>query len=129
MHEAKLDLIRLKQGRKTSPIQYYHQFMEHVRVVECGKGTFGEDLATLDLVERESQRIIDADPGTRPTIPKTPDDPLFDEQDVFTLEEVTQKCMHVASFISEMVTYEEALRRWKARQKRFNTLRAQVAKY
>ena len=128
LHEAKLDLIRLKQGRKTSPIQYYHQFMECVRVVECGNGTFGEDLATLDLVDRESQRIIDADPGPRPTIPRTPDDPLVDEQDVFTFEEVTQKYIHVTSFVTDMVTYEEELRRWQAKQKRFNTLRTQVAK-
>ena len=102
--------------------------MEYVRVVECGNGTFGEDLATLDLVERESQLLIDADPGTPPLIPRAPDNPLFDEQDVFTFEEVTQKYAHVTSFLSGMATYEEALGRWKTKQKRSNTLRAQVAK-
>ena len=128
LYEAKLELIRYKQGRKTTPIQYYQQFMEHVRVVKCGSGTFGEDVATLELVERESQILINADPGAPPLLPRAPDDLLFDEQDAFTIEEVNERYAPVTSFLTNMATYEETLGRWKNKQKRFSTLHAQVAK-
>ena len=102
--------------------------MEHVRVVECGNGTFGEDVATLELVERESQILIDAEPGAPLLLPLAQDDLLFDEQDVFTIEEVNERYAPVSSFLTDKATYEQALGRWKNKQKRFNMLRAQVAK-
>ena len=128
LFKAKLELLRFKQGRGMSVIDYHKKFNELVGVYEYGKGMLGRDKAILTVVDDECQEVIDAEPGPPPVEPQLPDTTDLERVDTFTYVFVEGMQATFSAYIETMRLYSQSYNRWLERKGRYDSIRHQAGR-
>ena len=127
MFEAKLDILKNKQGRLQLP-QYFDRYLQQIHTFEHLGGSIGQDPGLLKYVDHWNEDVINAHPGDAQVMPDTPVVIEIAEDATLSREQVDAFHAPLATFTEDMRTYQDAHRRWNWRRKRYEALRLQASR-
>ena len=91
-------------------------------------GALCKDPGTLAYIDKWHENVIDAHPGDAPLGPEVPTLIELSPEAPFTRRQVEDFHAPLAVFAEEMTTHHAAYKRWDRRNKRYESLRLQVAR-
>ena len=122
LYEAKLDILRFKQGR-LGVNEYYDALMDRVDAFEYAGGDLGQDKGVLLYVEQYTEGLLDTDPGPVPVAPSAPALLELGGRNSFTAAEVEDLTLPLDEYISSVELFIADTNAWKHRKKGHEELR------